>query len=162
MVWENSYDEMYEASNALTLEDSDKFFMNNSTANHWVGKKDYTGHGFTMKVDPCKRWIAGFRLKNIGPRPAGLAGLATRKFSISGSLHENGSWEELAEEELSDTRTVKAELLNFTFHEPKKIQFLKFDLISLWGDYGGLHFITPILGSVIFIPNICQIYIFNS
>ena len=132
MVWE-------------TLEDEDIQFTSNSTSNHWIAKSKYTGHGFTLKVDSCKRWISGFWIKNIGARTS--TKLATRAFSVYGSSHGNSSWEKLVEAELDDTREVKAELLNFTFNEAKEIQFLRFDLISLWGSYGGLQYFSPILGN---------------
>ena len=56
---------------------------------------------------------------------------------MSGSLNENGPWETLVEDELVDTRGVPASLLNFSFEKPVEVQFLKFDLISYWGPYGG-------------------------
>ena len=36
-----------------------------------------------------------------------------------------------------DTRDKPASILNFTFEKPVKVQFLKFDLISYWGKWGG-------------------------
>ena len=63
---------------------------------------------------------------------------ATKNFKISGSMNENGPWETLLEDQLVDTsRGEAASLLNFTFKEPMEIQFLKFDLISYWGKWGG-------------------------
>ena len=41
------------------------------------------------------------------------------------------------EDELVDTRSKAASLLNFTFEEPVEIQFLKFELVSYWGKWGG-------------------------
>ena len=36
-----------------------------------------------------------------------------------------------------DTRSKAASLLNFTFDKPVEIQFLKFELVSYWGKWGG-------------------------
>ena len=89
-----------------------------------------------MKLDDCARMIAGCQIKNKGK---GLDNnRATKGFKVSGSKKENGPWETLAEGELVDTRFNKpAALLNITFEEPVEIQFLKFELVSYWGLYGG-------------------------
>ena len=52
-------------------------------------------------------------------------------------MNENGPWETLVEDQLVDTRGIAASLLDFTFDKPVEIQFIKFDLISYWGPYGG-------------------------
>ena len=63
---------------------------------------------------------------------------ATKKFRVSGSLNENGPWRTLIEEKLADTRYLSdADLVDFTFDHPVEIQFLKFELVSYWGEYGG-------------------------
>ena len=56
---------------------------------------------------------------------------------MSGLLDKSSPWETLLEAELEDTRSKPASLLNFTFEKPVEIQFLKFDLISYWGKWGG-------------------------
>ena len=38
-------------------------------------------------------------------------------------------------------------MLNFTFERPVEIQFMKFDLISFWGDGGGLQYFAAIPAS---------------
>ena len=99
---------------------------------------DY-GHAFTMKVDACARLISGCQIKNKGKGDSTeLPGYwVTREFRISGSMNENGPWETLVEDELVDTRNKPASLLNLTFKEPVEIQFLRFDLVSFWGEQGG-------------------------
>ena len=63
-------------------------------------------------------------------------------------LNEDGPWETLLEEQLSDTKdkgSPPAPLLTFILEKPVKVQFLKFDLISYWGPYGGgLQYFAPI------------------
>ena len=88
--------------------------------------------------------IAGCQIKNRGK---GGVGWATRGFKISGSKNEIGPWEILVEDELIDTSGGQpAVLLNFTFQEPVEIQFIKFELVSYWGEGGGgLQFFGAIL-----------------
>ena len=52
----------------------------------------------------------------------------------------------MLEEELIDTRGgIEASLINFTFEKPVEIQFLKFELVSYWGEVGGgLQYFAPI------------------
>ena len=70
---------------------------------------------------------------------------ATKSFRVSGSLNEKGPWQTLVEDELADTTGGKpAALINFTFENPVEIKFLKFDLISFWGDGGGLQYFAAI------------------
>ena len=45
---------------------------------------------------------------------------------------------------LTPLRGRRAALLNFTFEKPVNIQFMKFDLISFWGDGGGLQYFAAI------------------
>ena len=59
-------------------------------------------------------------------------------------MNENGPWKTLVEDQLIDTRFKAASLLNFTFDQPVEIQFLKFDLVSYWGDGGGLQYFAAI------------------
>ena len=62
---------------------------------------------------------------------------AVKGFQVLGSMSKTGPWEPLLEGELVDTRGKPASLLNFTFDELVQVQFLKFDLVSYWGQYGG-------------------------
>ena len=92
-----------------------------------------TGEGFTIKVDNCKRLISGCEIKN---KENGY--WATKEFRVSGSLNENGPWRTLIEDELADTRYKSdVDLVDFTFDHPVEIQFLKFEVVSYWGEYGG-------------------------
>ena len=130
----------FPARNVLTLGEEDIFA--NGEANFWlaeVGKT--TGQGFTLKLDNCPRMIAGCQIKNKGVGHM----RATKEFKVMGSLNQSGPWETLLEKELNDTSFKPASLLNFFFEEPVEIQFLKFELISYWGDKGGgLQFFAAI------------------
>ena len=100
-----------------------------------------------MKVDSCERIISGVQIKNKGA--GNDPDWVTRAFRVSSSLVESGPWEKQIETELIDTRgQTPAALLNFTFDEPVKIQFLKFDLLSYWQPSssfgGGLQYFAPV------------------
>ena len=105
-----------------------------------------------MKVDSCERIIAGFLIKNKGN--GDNRRWLSKEFRVSGSVSDSGPWQKLVETELADTRHKPAALLNFTFDQPVRIQFLKFDLISYWelgSNYGGgLQYFWPILSEGIF------------
>ena len=69
----------------------------------------------------------------------------TKDFRLSGSFNESSPWEPLMEARLNDTRGKSAPLLKFTFDKPYLVQFLKFDLVSFWGNQGGgLQYFAPI------------------
>ena len=64
---------------------------------------------------------------------------------MSGANNSNGPWQTLLEEELVDTRGKAASLLNFTFDEAVEVLYLKFALVSYWGNFGGgLQYFTAI------------------
>ena len=51
----------------------------------------------------------------------------------------------MIQDELTDTTGGRsADLLNFTMDKPVKIKFLKFELVSFWGEGGGLQYFAPI------------------
>ena len=83
--------------------------------------------------------IVGCQIKNKGKgdRDAFADDRPTDEFRVSGSVNETGPWKTLVEAHLADTRGVNAPLVNFTFVEPVEIQYIKFELVSYWGDYGG-------------------------
>ena len=138
------YSRMYPASSVLILGEKDRK-LDSGFKNYWLAKS--TGQGFIMRVDTCVRLIAGCQIKNIGKGWSGR-NRVTKEFKVSGSLSENGPWETLVEDQLNDTTGNKlASLLNFTFERPVEIQFLKFDLVSFWGNGGGLQYFAPILGT---------------
>ena len=115
----------------------------NNKPNYWLAKKGKTeDQGFIMKVDNCSRSVAGFWIKNKGR--GAMNNWATKDFLVSGK-NKTGSWQNLTKARLNDTRNKAAPLLNFTFDKPYLLQFLKFDLISYWGDQGGgLQYFAPI------------------
>ena len=147
----------YNASNVLTLANKDICCNVGGThaSNYWLanGGSKNLSEGLVMRVHSCKRWIAGFRIKNKGV--GSDVHFSTRAFSVSGSLNADGPWVVLVEAELEDTVGGKeAQLHTFLFDEPKEIQFLKFDVISYWGNAGaGLQYFFPKLaeGNYLFV-----------
>jgi len=136
----------YPASNVLILgEEGEDEYLANGKANFWLAEtRMTTGQGFTIKLDNCTSLIAGCQIRNRGDSRHKNTRL-TKKFRVAGSVGEEGPWETLVEDQLVDTRGVAASLLNFTFEEPVMIQFLKFELLSYWGDVGGgLHYFAAI------------------
>ena len=123
----------FPASSVLILGEEDAEMANSVIYNFWLAENGKTtGQGFTLKLDDCARLIVGCKIKNTGN------GWATKAFRVSGAMNKNGPWETLVEDQLVDTSNDKAaSLLNFAFEKPVEIQFLKFDLISYWGDLGG-------------------------
>ena len=141
VVQSTAYNSAYAASNVLIWGEED-VSLGNWKTNYWLAEHEkITGQGFTLKVDDCARLIAGCQIKNIGGIDNGWG---TKNFRISGSMNETGPWETLVEDQLVDTRGVAASLQSFTFDKPVEIQFIKFDLISYWGDGGGLQYFAAI------------------
>ena len=126
----------FPASSVLILGEKDTRMVNGKY-NYWLAEHQKTsGQGFTLELDTCARLIGGFQIKNKGKGKD--TNVATRKFRVAGSKKINGPWETLLEEELIDSRGgIEASLINFTFEKPVEIQFLKFELVSFWGDHGG-------------------------
>ena len=104
----------FPASNVLILGEEDA----NPTgfqANFWVAEEGKTtGQGFTIKVDNCPRTVGGFWIKNKG-KGVMIQDWATKDFRVSSSLDENGPWQTLVEDQLSDTRSISAKALNRIF-----------------------------------------------
>ena len=139
MVWSTESSDCYPASNVLTLADVDS--ENNCVSNYWMAKyKQTAGQGFIIKLDDCKRLVTGVQIKNLRKN---YNGWRTKKFRVSGSLGESGPWNTLVEEELVDV-DGPAPLLDFVFDKPEEVQFLKFDLLSFWGDGGALQYFAAI------------------
>ena len=142
MVQSTAYSSGFPASSVLILAEEDGN-LDNGNANYWLGKRGRTwGQGFTLRVDLCARMIAGVQIKNTKyPRTHNKG---TKGFRLSASLDEFGRWETLGDYTLPNPGGNTPTLLNFTFGEPVELQFLKFDLISFWGDGGGLQYFAAI------------------
>ena len=111
-------------------------FLGQGKLNFWLAEQGKTrGESFTIKVDRCVRRVKGFQIKNKGKGTD--TGFATKEFLVSGSFEKNGPWKTLIQDELTD-------LLNFTMDKPVKIKFLKFELVSFWGEGGGFQDFAPI------------------
>ena len=136
MVWSSENSQCYPASNVLTLDEVD--YENSCVSNYWMAKwKQTAGQGFTIKLDDCKRLVTGVQVKNL----SGYNGWRTKGFRVSGSLGESGPWNTLLEKELVDG---PATLLEFNFDKAEEVQFIKFDLVSFWGDGGALQYFAAI------------------
>ena len=144
VVQSTAYNAFTPARNVLILGDEDVQNMENREYNFWLaGFQNTSSQGFTLKVDICARLIAGCQIKNKGK--GRFSGYGTKEFIILGSKNKDGPWEALLEGQLNDTRGQAAPLLNFNFEEPVEIKFLKFELVSYWGWYGGgLQYFAPI------------------
>ena len=116
-------------------------YLGQGKLNFWLAEQGKTrGESFTIKVDRCARRVQGFQIKNKGKGTD--TGFATKEFLVSGSFEKNGPWKTLIQDELIDTTGGRsAELLNFTMDKPVKI---KFELVSFWGQGGGLQYFAPI------------------
>ena len=143
VVQSTAYNSNYPASSVLILGE-EAAVLGNGKTNYWLAEEGKTtGQGFTLKLDTCARLIAGCQIKNTGKKV--WYDFATKGFKISGSMIKNGPWETLVEDQLVETSWGEAApLLNFTFDKPVEIQFIMFDLISYWGDGGGLQYFAAI------------------
>ena len=140
------------ASNVL-ISDEDKYWNADSTFEK----------GFTVKVDCCARWIGRVQIKNRGGVSTGYRPTQkTRKFKVHGAKKRYGPWDLLVEDELEDIETPslinyyfgisgnpigKPEKLEyekitgeFTDYYRVKLKYLRFELVSYWGDLGGGRF----------------------
>ena len=97
--------------------------------------------------------VVGVRVKNCAHRYQGSVTRATRSFRISGV--DSGPWEQLLEKEFQDPNDAPAPTVQtFYFKEAFEVQFLRFDLDSYWGDFGGgLDYFSVITVS----GNLCSI-----
>ena len=139
MVWGTEMARCYPASNVLTLAEVD--YENNCVSNYWMAKyKQTAGQGFVIRLDDCARLVTGLQIKNLHKN---YNNWRTKEFRVSGSLSESGPWTTFVEEELVDVGGP-APLLDFTFEKPEEVQFLKFDLLSFWGDGGALQYFAAI------------------
>ena len=135
VVHRNDITAQHPAESVLILGEED-VRMDNGKYNYWETKT--IGQGFVLRIDYCKRLIVGCKIKNKGKGgPGDSSNWATDEFRVSGSVNETGPWKTLVESHLADTRGVNAPLVNFTFVEPVEIQYIKFELVSFWGDRGG-------------------------
>jgi len=89
-----------------------------------------TGQFVVIKLDTCPRWISGCQIMNTNGR-------ASREFRVSGSQSVNGPWQTMLEDELPNPGGNIPPILNYTFDQAIEVQFLKFDMVSIWGGEGG-------------------------
>ena len=105
-----------------------------TTDGPWTAPNNYKGHAFTLKLSECKLNLAGVRIKNS------CCARATRAFRILGILEKSGPWVQLLEGEFDEVKKPPAPpptLQTFYFEEAVELQFLRFDLVSFWGQHGG-------------------------
>ena len=95
IVQSTAYTSNHPASSVLILGEEDAC-MEDGKCNYWLAELGKTTvQGFTLRVDNCKRLIAGCQIKNRE-----YEAWATKEFRVSGSTDENGPWEILVEDEL--------------------------------------------------------------
>ena len=109
--------------------------------NNWLTKDKFTGHGFTIKLGDCAMSVVGVRVKNTAHVTEGQTRpvRATRRFRVL-ALRESGPWEQLLEKEFENPLPVGAPaptLQTIFFREAVEVEFLRFDLDSYWGNFGG-------------------------
>ena len=152
VVQSTGFGSTYPASSVLILGEEDGT-LDSGKENYWLAENyKTTGQGFALKLDICKRSIAGIQLKNIGGHRRTYR--ATKEYNVSGSLRKDGPWKLLVQGQLNDTRDKHAPLVNFTFEEPAEIQFLRFELVSYWGySGGGLQYFAAIPATTKFSSN---------
>ena len=85
--------------------------------------------------------VVGVRVKNAAHAPEGHSQpiRATRSFRVL-VLREIGPWEQMLEKELENPLPAGAPaptLQTILFREAVDVQFLRFDLVSYWGNLGG-------------------------
>ena len=98
----------------------------------WVTPDNYRGHAFTLKLSDCKVNLAGIRIRNS------CCQRATRAFRILGILEESGPWVQLLEGEFDEVEKPATPIVKtIYFEEAVELQFLRFDLVSFWGQHGG-------------------------
>jgi len=108
--------------------------------NNWLTTTGYTGHAFTIQVSGCKTNLAGIRIKNTVNGE--YKNRATKNFSVSVAKEDEKGWHWVKvlsghfENPLLDGAPTP-ELEMFLFEEIVQVQFLKFQVESYWGDFGG-------------------------
>ena len=145
VIQSTEHNHFFPASSVLILGGGADGKFANGKSNFWLSEQGkVTGQGFTLRLDNCTRVISGVQIKNKGHGVDN--GWATKAFRVSGAVGENGPWQTLLEEELEDTRNKPASMRDFTFNDPVRVQFLKFDLLDYYGQTGGgLQYFAAIL-----------------
>ena len=143
MVFSTKFDDRFHAKNVLVDSKEDGVDAQGNY-NYWLAEShEKDGQGFTIKVDNCPRKIAGCYIRNTRK---GAAGGSTKEFTVSGSLNKDGPWLILAEGRLAYYSGSKpATLRKLKLDKAVEVQFLKFDLVSYWGNGGGLQYFAAIL-----------------
>ena len=166
VLWGTRFSERHLAKNVLSDE---KEVSTQQEANFWLAEKEKTdGQGFVMKVSNSKRKIVGVKIRNTFNAGKGL--WAAKGFQIEGSLlkepdtlsqrthgttwtpeilKEAGSWRVLITGALKTKSQgqSKPPLETFFFRAATELRYLWFNLLSYYGQGGGLQYFAPILQS---------------
>ena len=108
--------------------------------------------------------VVGVRVKNAAHAPEGHSQpiRATRSFRVL-VLREIGPWEQMLEKELENPLPAGAPaptLQTILFREAVDVQFLRFDLVSYWGNLGGgLDYFAVITVSGNFCLLLSEVYV---
>ena len=143
ILWQSSE---YYAQHVLTKNENDV------VGTYWLAPIE--GGEFVMDLG-CVGLVFGVELVNtVNCRNDGCdtpysRDRATAAFKVYLGLAEAGPWAEVLSEELEDPRqdSLPLPLLTFTL-PPTKARFIKFKLVSWYGNGGGLQYFTPLLPSL--------------
>ena len=102
------------------------------------------GQLLTLKFQKCHRKVQGFIIQNSGFKSQ-HSRRDTRRFRVTGDQQLAGPWETLVEKELEDLEDTPPPVLTFYF-TPRNLRFIRFHLLSFWGNSGGLRYFYPITG----------------
>ena len=136
----------YHADHVLTKNEDDVL------GTYWIAP--FEGGEFVMDLG-CVGFVVGVELVNtVNCQNAGCDTIysrdrATAAFKVYLGLAEAGPWTEVLSEELEDPRQDSLPLPLLTFSlPPTKARFIKFKLVSWYGDSGGLQYFAPLLPSL--------------
>ena len=73
---------------------------------------------------------------------------ATKEFRISVKNSKDGFWRTVLHKILEDTRIIDKPPLKTFLFKARRARFLKFELISFYGDGCGLQFLAEVSGSL--------------
>ena len=130
MIHGTSYRGWYPASHVLLLE-------TDQSSNYWLAENGRKGADTNFVISlGCRKTVVGVNLRNTHNN--GNWDRSAKEFKILGSINENGPWEELLQESLEDSRSQNPPpVLQFIFANSASVEFIQFQLLDFWGNYGG-------------------------
>ena len=145
-LWDHKYEITY-----LLLHPYKDDFYKESLCTHkkgcWVYR--YEPGEFILDLGEATQ-VDGIELQNLGPL---MTDRHAKEIKVFLSDSEDGPWEEIISEVLPDTRNDKEDLpiLHFATRGQTLGQYLKCQILSNYGTYGGLHYFGLYTGDVLHI-----------